>query len=139
MSIRARRTNRNWGSCINWLYCGSASGQTMRENEFIKLVGEKVLLVPYRREHVPQYNQFMQDPQLLEATASEPLSLEEEYENQQSWLEDPNKCTFILLDPSRNDRMIGDVNLFFSHAAGDSEVQDSRELLHAGSINQVDQ
>eukprot|EP00004_Rigifila_ramosa_P026064 TRINITY_DN7970_c0_g1_i2.p1 TRINITY_DN7970_c0_g1~~TRINITY_DN7970_c0_g1_i2.p1 ORF type:complete len:123 (+),score=25.60 TRINITY_DN7970_c0_g1_i2:837-1205(+) len=27
--------------------------------------------------------------------------------------------------------MIGDVNLFFSHAAGDSEVQDSRELLHA--------
>ena len=36
-----------------------------------------------------------------EMTASEPLTIEEEYEMQQSWLEDPTKCTFIVLDRTR--------------------------------------
>jgi hypothetical protein len=38
----------------------------------------------------------MKNPDLLEATASEPLSLEEEIEMQQSWRDDPKKCTFIV-------------------------------------------
>jgi hypothetical protein len=61
-------------------------------------------------------------------TASEPLSLEEEHAMQRSWLEDDNKCTFIVLDSSRlpTDRtatqeeeiaaMIGDVNIFLNDA-----------------------
>lgn len=39
----------------------------------------------------------MQSDQLLEQTASERLTLEQEYEMQQSWRTDPDKCTFVLL------------------------------------------
>jgi hypothetical protein len=39
----------------------------------------------------------MQSAELLEQTASEPLSIEEEYEMQRKWREDEDKCTFILL------------------------------------------
>jgi ribosomal protein S18 acetylase RimI-like enzyme len=39
----------------------------------------------------------MQDPELLHATASEPLTMQEELEMQWSWRNDPNKCTFIVL------------------------------------------
>ncbi|KAG7396526.1 N-acetyltransferase 9 [Phytophthora boehmeriae] len=61
-------------------------------------------------------------------TASEPLTLDEEFEMQQSWREDDKKCTFIVLataegdcksgasyvDESALNRMAGDVNLFFN-------------------------
>ena len=39
----------------------------------------------------------MQDPFLLDATASEPLSMEEEVEMQREWRDDEHKCTFIVL------------------------------------------
>lgn len=38
----------------------------------------------------------MQDPELLELTESEPLSLEQEYANQVSWAEDASKYCFII-------------------------------------------
>ncbi|TYJ55518.1 hypothetical protein B9479_003790 [Cryptococcus floricola] len=54
----------------------------MKLNENTVIFGDKVILVPYRAEHVPEYHEWMKSPELLELTASEPLSLEEEYEMQ---------------------------------------------------------
>jgi GNAT superfamily N-acetyltransferase len=67
--------------------------------------------------------------EIQEATASEPLNLDEEYAMQQSWREDPDKLTFIICYPCENlgqtaavsvgtydsaNAMMGDVNMFIS-------------------------
>ncbi len=57
----------------------------MRENSNVQIVGAKVDLVPYRRKHVEKYHNWMLSSLLLEQTASEPLTLQEEYEMQQKW------------------------------------------------------
>lgn len=85
-------------------------------------IGKDVVLVPYLREHVPRYHEWMQSDFLrgiivlrctrvlpcsfhkecihdygdTEMTASEPLSLDQEYAMQQSWREDADKLTFIV-------------------------------------------
>lgn len=41
-----------------------------------------------RPEHVPTYNEWMQSEELRELTASEPLTLEEEYAMCDSWATD---------------------------------------------------
>ena len=51
-------------------------------------VGRQLILVPYRKKYVARYHAWMQDSFLQEMTASEPLSLEEEYEMQASWRDD---------------------------------------------------
>jgi RimJ/RimL family protein N-acetyltransferase len=115
----------------------------MKLNYETALVGSSSILVPYRREHVKKYHEWMLDPALLEATASEPLSLQEEYDMQESWRDDPVKCTFIVLSKEaclKNDvlvaendafvqdnlhAMAGDVNLFLSDE--DEETDDDQE------------
>lgn len=99
-------------------------------------------------DHVPTYHEWMQDPSILEATGSEPLSMEEEIEMQISWRDDPRKCTFIVLAKERChrfdehgsikeviedfknifvedhlDAMVGDVNLFLSDINDDDEEE----------------
>ncbi|CAK4762078.1 unnamed protein product [Aphanomyces euteiches] len=87
----------------------------------VKVQGDRVRLVPYMARHVPKYHAWMQDPFLLEMTASEPLSLEEEKQMQVTWREDPTKATLIVhvhafdnTNDETEDEMAGDVNLFFN-------------------------
>ncbi|KAK3528822.1 hypothetical protein QTP70_011601 [Hemibagrus guttatus] len=112
----------------------------MRINEDTLLEGSNVVLVPYNTEHVPRYHQWMTSDELQKLTASEPLTLEQEYDMQRSWREDEDidlfivtfhfvehpyrkiKCTFIVLDKQRwtdpsiseEECMVGDVNLFLT-------------------------
>ncbi|XP_012265274.2 N-acetyltransferase 9-like protein [Athalia rosae] len=95
----------------------------MKVNEKTRLVGKNVILVPYTATHVQKYHEWMKSPELQHFTASEPLTLEQEYAMQKSWFEDEDKCTFIILDKSRYDKthseidaMIGDTNLFFNNS-----------------------
>ncbi|KAG5504941.1 hypothetical protein JKF63_04387 [Porcisia hertigi] len=68
-------------------------------NEHVYLISQELVLVPYLAPFVPRYHEWMCDTAILAATESEPLSLEEERENQQSWLHATDKMTFILLAP----------------------------------------
>ncbi|XP_006145906.1 N-acetyltransferase 9 isoform X1 [Tupaia chinensis] len=95
----------------------------MRLNQNTLLLGKKVVLVPYTSEHVPRYHEWMKSEELQRLTASEPLTLEQEYAMQHSWREDQDKCTFIVLDAEKwqaqpgtteESCMAGDVNLFLT-------------------------
>ncbi|AWP17972.1 putative N-acetyltransferase 9 [Scophthalmus maximus] len=94
----------------------------MKINENTLLEGHAVVLVPYNENHVPRYHEWMKSPELQQLTASEPLTLEQEYDMQRSWREDTDKCTFIILDKQRwadpsveeEQCMVGDVNIFLT-------------------------
>jgi len=75
----------------------------MKLNATTAIVGARCILVPYRHEHVPKYHAWMESEFIRKMTASDRLSLEQEYAMQQSWFEDPDKCTFIVLDRARPD------------------------------------
>ncbi|VFQ93756.1 unnamed protein product [Cuscuta campestris] len=97
----------------------------------VSVEGEKVMLVPYMRDHVLKYHLWMQNYSLLQATGSEPLTLDEEYHMQLSWTQDPLKHTFIVLDKDlivgdflhgdpHVEAMVGDVNIYMN------DLDDSR-------------
>ncbi|KAH9947058.1 acyl-CoA N-acyltransferase [Amylocystis lapponica] len=120
----------------------------MRANEHIMLVGPDVVLVPYRAEHVVKYHEWMTSEELRELTASEPLTLKEEYEMQRKWQDDEDKLTFIILARS-DDRdstsaisgfhsalpMIGDVNLFLKGSPAEDDFEAEAEVMIAGALS----
>ncbi|KAF2142100.1 uncharacterized protein K452DRAFT_195129, partial [Aplosporella prunicola CBS 121167] len=104
------------------------------------LLTSKVLLVPYSTHHVLTYHEWMKDEELQQATASEPLTIDEEYGMQRSWRQDADKLTFItctapagspsekqqIIKGTKDDTpatMIGDVNLFLYLDADDEEEE----------------
>ncbi|KAH7409114.1 GNAT domain-containing protein, partial [Cadophora sp. MPI-SDFR-AT-0126] len=111
-----------------------------------------ILLVPYEASHVPTYHEWMKDEQIQAETASEPLTLEEEYAMQRSWRTDADKLTFIAclplpsasssanapssttpltLIPGQFDtptHLLGDVNLFLTPSTSTSPTLLTGEL-----------
>ncbi|KAH9997951.1 acyl-CoA N-acyltransferase [Russula vinacea] len=119
----------------------------MRLNAHTAIVGDTVVLVPYRVEHVEKYHTWMQSAELRELTASEELTLEQEYAMQRSWQEDDDSATYIhrsraSAEPTPSDAdltnedikalpMIGDVNLFFKNPREDPEFEVECEVMIA--------
>mmetsp|Transcript_70100 Transcript_70100/g.182538 ORF Transcript_70100/g.182538 Transcript_70100/m.182538 type:complete len:223 (+) Transcript_70100:103-771(+) len=97
----------------------------MKLNDGIRLAGQCCVLVSYEAEMVATYHEWMQDPEILELTGSEPLTLEAEVEMQANWRQLETNLTFIILDVARpadpalgalgeGGAMAGDVNVFFN-------------------------
>ncbi|KAH8195946.1 hypothetical protein TruAng_009895 [Truncatella angustata] len=119
----------------------------MKFNETIAISTPKVLLVPYDAHHVPQYHTWMEDAAIREATASDRLTLDEEYENQTSWRTSADKLTFIVCKPLEsipavaviageaddNERMVGDINMFLTPWEEDEAAEDG-ETQHAAGV-----
>lgn len=59
----------------------------MKTNQNIKIIGNTVILVPYEAKHVEKYHSWMESKELQKLTASERLSLQQEYNMQRSWRE----------------------------------------------------
>jgi RimJ/RimL family protein N-acetyltransferase len=116
-------------------------------NEHVAVCTNKIVLVPYSSHHVPKYHEWMQDPDIQQATASEPLTIEEEYDMQRSWRKDADKLTFIMGTPTKSVldaevlkaqmdyAMVGDVNLFittdFDEASNKDVLVGELELMIA--------
>lgn len=56
----------------------------MRLNEALTIANDRILLRPYRKWHVQRYSEWLDSEALREATASERLTLEEEYAMQRT-------------------------------------------------------
>jgi RimJ/RimL family protein N-acetyltransferase len=115
----------------------------MRLNSSTSVHGDALVLLPYRHEYVEVYHSWMKDPWLCEMTASEPLSLEDEYINQTEWIFDPSKATFIVFEKKSMDLMnirstmgmVGDVNIFL---LDDDQIEEYDELsmkAQSGTLN----
>lgn len=107
----------------------------MKINETTRIIGNRVILVPYCRHHVPKYHDWMSLVEIQELTSSEPLTLDEEYEMQEKWQKDEDKLTFIVLRrdlyeaySGENDQerevnaMVGDVNCFIIEEGEEEDV-----------------
>lgn len=81
------------------LWASSEKPRAM-EKKRVSLEGKKVIMVPYMEAHVPKYHEWMQDPALLQATGSEPLTLDQEFHMQLSWTQDPQSSLSLSLSVS---------------------------------------
>ncbi|GKT78089.1 methionyl-tRNA synthetase [Colletotrichum tofieldiae] len=128
----------------------------MSSTPLAAIATRRVTLVPYEARHVEQYHGWMSDPDIQEATASEPLTIEEEYENQQSWRTSHDKLTFIICQPlpessdtkaetvqageiDASEHMIGDINFFIYPDDDDDDDDEATRSVSEGSyVGEVD-
>lgn len=104
----------------------------LNKDVVIRTIGSEAVLVPYSEEHVSQYHKWMQSEELLQLTASDPLTLSEEQENMHSWRNDERKMTFIILDASMaTNYMAGDVNLYILEDDEDGMLTAEIEVMIA--------
>ncbi|KAI9818081.1 MAG: hypothetical protein M1827_000706 [Pycnora praestabilis] len=117
-------------------------------NKDLAILSGNILLVPYYEHHVVTYHEWMKDESIQKATASESLTIEEEYSMQRSWRKDSDKLTFIICSAPDDcpdeiflgvhdvpKRMLGDLNLFLTTeedgVVGEIEVMIATKL-HQG-------
>uniref|UniRef100_A0A336KZZ8 CSON002218 protein n=1 Tax=Culicoides sonorensis TaxID=179676 RepID=A0A336KZZ8_CULSO len=110
----------------------------MKINQNVKIVGQKVILVPYESKHVEKYHKWMESEELQKLTASERLTLEQEYDMQRSWRDDEDKCTFIVLSKQIYNKTgdeiksaVGDTNLFilFDEESGIGSIAETEIMI----------
>ncbi|ORX77376.1 hypothetical protein BCR32DRAFT_295662 [Anaeromyces robustus] len=97
-------------------------------NTIIK--GNRICLIPYKKKHVEMYHKWLQSEEMLELTASEPLSIEEEYNMQKKWETENDKSIFLIMAKDFNKNIddvakggiIGDINLFYQADDEDGDV-----------------
>jgi ribosomal protein S18 acetylase RimI-like enzyme len=77
----------------------------------------------------------MQDPAIRAATASEPLTLEEEHEMQGKWREDGDKLTFIVGRSSSQHGDGGGDGDLQGEATGDGDGKGKGEMVLIGDVN----
>ncbi|CBH12325.1 N-acetyltransferase, putative [Trypanosoma brucei gambiense DAL972] len=105
-------------------------------NKNVLVSGQRLRLVPYLRHHVPRYHCWMSDPKMLELTASEPLTLQEEYENQQEWLCAEDKLTFIILAPvsvQQGEMEVHEGVCGKCSATAEENVEGGKKILHSST------
>uniref|UniRef100_A0A3Q3KHZ5 Uncharacterized protein n=1 Tax=Monopterus albus TaxID=43700 RepID=A0A3Q3KHZ5_MONAL len=86
-----------------------------------------------------RYHEWMKRPELQHLTASETLTLEQEYDMQGSWREDDDQYTFVVLDKQRwgdpsieeEQCMVGDINMFLTDPTYLSSAE--LEIMIAGT------
>lgn len=89
--------------------------------------GNGLLLVPYEKCFVEQYNAWMRDDELQRLTASEPLSMEDEYALCERLKSDPSHLTLIMVLADDPQRMVGDVNLHLEEGQNHEDEDDESE------------
>lgn len=106
----------------------------MKDNWNLVCCGNNVALVPYSEKFVPNYHKWMTNPEILELTASDSLSLDEEFEMQSTWKNDPTKCTFIVLsiESSGNPFLTDCTNTILDHPTSTAIDEES---MMAGDVN----
>ena len=76
--------------------------------------GDKIDLIPYLKDHVRMYNNWLNDPYIQKMTQTEPISLDDEYKSQMEWKNDPNRYIFIIKEKITG-YLAGDINIFIQY------------------------
>lgn len=87
-----------------------------------------VQLVPFETSHIETYTRWLSDPDLLQLTGTEPLSLEEVAEVQRDARSNLDRVYLIITD-LETEQPCGDVNVFFAdHFVNGSASDDDAEV-----------